>query len=225
MLPQSLALSREEAGQIEMFIHCPPSGRETRAVFCDGPPGVFDEHGRLSQTNALARLFPKPAPAAVCVRRPLGAQPLVQTTERPADITHYALDRLKPTPNPDWVTWAEQAAQLPRSVTLPPEARTRIHRYHLGAARLLAFERNVDYQMSESLKQANGNENLETPTPLEAKLAQPAHVYDLRNQKYLGRTDRIRFTLDPWQPALFALLPEQVAPETLHNHLLRGLQR
>jgi hypothetical protein len=94
---------------------------------------------------------------------------------------------------------------------LPPEARTRIHRFKLGAARLVAFERNIDYHMSEDLKQAGGNEALEKPVELEARLAKPAHAYDLRSGRYLGRTDRLRFLLDPWQPSLFALLDEKVA--------------
>jgi hypothetical protein len=80
---------------------------------------------------------------------------------------------------------------------------------------LVAFERNIDYQMSEELKQAGGNESLEKPVELEAVLAQPAHVYDLRAQTYLGRTDRIGFRLDPWQPALFALTQEKLPAQSI----------
>jgi len=65
------------------------------------------------------------------------------------------------------------------------------------------------------LKQAGGNEALEKPVELEAALARPAHVYDLRAQTYLGHTDRIRFRLDPWQPALFALTPEKLPAESI----------
>ena len=108
---------------------------------------------------------------------------------------------------------------MPREITVPLESRTRIHRYTLGTARLVAFERNVDYHMSEDLKQAGGNETLETPVDLEAKLDKPAHVYDLRAQKYLGLTDKISFTLDPWRPSLYALLPEQIPVEKLNNFL------
>lgn len=107
-------------------------------------------------------------------------------------------------------------------MSLPLTARTRVHRYRLGNARLLAFERNIDYQMSEDLKQAGGNEALEKPIDLEARLAQPTHVYDLRTLKYLGRTDRVRFTLDPWQPSLFALLPEQIPGGDIVSALLKS---
>ena len=55
-----------------------------------------------------------------------------------------------------------------------------------------------------------GNEALEKSVNLSAALDQPAHIYDLRSGKYLGRTDKITFTLDPWQPSLFALLPNKL---------------
>ena len=106
--------------------------------------------------------------------------------------------------------WVEKQLDVPRAVTVPAGTHTRIHRYKLGTARLVAFERNVDYHMSEDLKQAGGNEALEKSVNLSAVLDQPAHVYDLRSGKYLGRTNRITFTLDPWQPSLFALLPNQI---------------
>ena len=82
-------------------------------------------------------------------------------------------------------------------------------------AQLFAFERNVSYHMSEDLKQAGGNEQLEKPVEAEASLAAPAHVYDLRAKSYLGRTNRLRFTLDPWQPSLFAAIAEKVPAEEI----------
>lgn len=98
----------------------------------------------------------------------------------------------------------------PRSGGKPYEARTAIRRYTLGAARLVAFERNITYHMSEDLRQAGGNEPLEKPIELQTRFSKAAHVYDLRAQKYLGHTNQLDFSLDPWQPTLLALLPEKV---------------
>jgi hypothetical protein len=75
--------------------------------------------------------------------------------------------------------------------------------------------------MSEALKQAGGNEALEKPIDLVAQMVLPAHVYDLRTQRYLGRTDRISFTLDPWQPSLFALLPQRASTSDVVAELRR----
>ena len=46
-------------------------------------------------------------------------------------------------------------------------------------------------------------------------------MYDLRTGKYLGHTDRFTFLLDPWQPSLFALLPQPVAPFALISQLMQ----
>ena len=81
-------------------------------------------------------------------------------------------------------------------------------RFQLGAARLLAFERNLSYSPSEDLRQADGNHELEKPVHFEAKLAAPAHLYDLRSGRYLGHSATLAIDLDPWQPALYALTQE-----------------
>ena len=104
---------------------------------------------------------------------------------------------------------------------MPVSARARIHRFRAGKARLVAVERNINYHMSEDLKQAGGNEALEKTQELELTLRSPSHVYDLRAQSYLGKTDRIRFTLSPWQPSLFALTDEKLAPESIVSALAK----
>jgi hypothetical protein len=40
----------------------------------------------------------------------------------------------------------------------------------------------------------------------------PAHVYDLRTSRYLGRTDTLSLGLDPWEPTLLALTETPLAP-------------
>jgi hypothetical protein len=99
---------------------------------------------------------------------------------------------------------------VPPVIQVPRRACVRTHRYRLSTARLLAFERGVDYHMSEDLKQAGGNEPLEKPITFTAKLAEKAHVYDLRSGAYLGERDNIPVDLNPWKPSLFALLPEKL---------------
>ena len=94
-----------------------------------------------------------------------------------------------------------------------------------GPNRLVAFERNVDYHMSEDLKQAGGNENLESPIEVVATLAQPAHVYDLQSKTYLGQTNTLRFTLDPWHPSLFAVTREKLKSIELNEKEIFGKVR
>jgi hypothetical protein len=56
---------------------------------------------------------------------------------------------------------------------------------------------------------------------MDATLARSGHVFDLRAQKYLGETDRIHFTLDPWQPSLFAITQENMPAESIVATLAR----
>ena len=221
ILPQSYALSDKEMAAIERFLSLEPGDTLGRCVFSDGSPGLFDAHGRLRLPEAKTIPFP----LATSGQRIFGRERGGETSWLTHDISRFPAARLSAAPDRtlwDWLQTKEATRwlQTKSAVTLPPESRTRIHRYQLGSARLLAFERNIDYQMSEALKQTGGNEQLEKPVQLEAKLARAAHVYDLRAAKYLGQTDRIRFRLDPWQPSLFALLPEKVVEAGLVEGLL-----
>jgi hypothetical protein len=60
---------------------------------------------------------------------------------------------------------------------------------------------------------------LEQPLRLSARLNRPAHLYDLRARSYLGQTQELTFTVDPWQPSLFAALPEKIPAERLLDYL------
>ena len=215
VLPEALALSDREAAILSAF-----AGAPGHALFCDGSPGLFDGHGRLRTGLAALPALPPTASnqKAFCLSG--GAKPGI--AEMAGDIAGYAAGRLAAQPNLAWPQWiGERLVGIRPSVSVPLESRTSVFRYRLGNARLLAFERNVDYQMSEDLKQSGGNDALEKPVEITAQLKAPAHVYDLRSGKYLGLTDKIVTTVDPWQPSLFALLAEKVAPE----HLIEVLSK
>ncbi len=221
VLPASHALSDREVAEITAFLGPEQSKQLTRAVFCDGVPGAFDQHGKLRQQGALEKFFPAAAAPSSCFAvGGLGGP----SSPGPGDVARYAAGRLSAAAAPEWPDWLRrQLGSLSPEITLPAGARVRLHRFRAGRARLIAFERNVDYQMSEDLKQAGGNEALEKPVELEATLSRSAHVFDLRAQKYLGQTDHLRFTLDPWQPSLFAITEEKLPAESIVATLAREL--
>jgi hypothetical protein len=206
ILSGSYALSDKEASQIHGFLGA------GNPLFTEASPGLFDQHGRLRSKGSFDDLIPPSLTGSFAVSQGQ------QTKSNLAGGAEYAADRLKG--NLDWSAWiGAQLKSIRREVSVPASARTRIHRFRLGPHRLLAFERNIDYHMSEDLKQAGGNESLEKSVEITATLSQAAHVYDLRTQKYLGHTDRIQFTLDPWQPSLFAVTQQKLDPETLVSTL------
>jgi hypothetical protein len=200
VLINSLALSDKEIGELADFIEA-----RSHVIFEQGPFGLFDEH---------AKLRPK-APDTSGERDSVvimadGSPPA------PGDIAGFSVSRAKGETTAAWSSWVKTAlAELKPAIAVPPEARVRVHRFKVPRGQLVAFERNINYQMSEDLKQAGGNETLEKPISVEATLTQPHHIYELRSQKYMGRSDRIQFILDPWQPSLFALTEEKLPAESI----------
>jgi hypothetical protein len=222
ILSGSHAISDREAGEITTFLNHDQKKEISRAVFCDGVPGAFDEHGKLRKQGALEKIFP----ASTSTISTFAASGIGEPSAvGPGDIAQYAADRLKSTPTLEWPDWLQkQLNHLRPEITLSAGARARIHRFRAGRAELIAFERNVDYQMSEDLKQAGGNETLERPIELEATLSHSGHVCNLRTQEYLGETNHIRFTLDPWQPSLFVVTREKLQAGNILTVLANELE-
>jgi hypothetical protein len=207
VLPGSWAISDKEAAEMRAFC----AGGALHSIFADGNPGLFDEHARLRNQGALEAILP-----IVATGTARGVAAGREPSSAPGDIARYAAERLKAAPASAWPDWlGRQLKALPPVVSLPATARVRVHRFSVARGQLVVFERNIAYQMSEELKQAGGNEALEKAVELEATLSQPAHAYDLRTQRYLGHTGRLRFSLDPWQPSVFALTQDRLPAESI----------
>jgi hypothetical protein len=196
VMPHSLALSDKEVAEVRTFLE------NAQGIVLADTPVLFDERGKLRQTEP----FGMRAPGVV-------------------SIEGYGSRRLQAALPGDWSWLAERSRAVPREVVLTsaPASRTQIHRFRLGEATLVVFERNVEYHMSDDITAAGGNANLERAIDLHARFGAKAHVYDLRRQQYLGLTDAITLTLDPWRPSLYALLPREVPAETVVDSLLRQL--
>ncbi|HWQ93803.1 MAG TPA: hypothetical protein VN673_19225, partial [Clostridia bacterium] len=209
VLPGSLGLSGREAREIQA-LH-----ERGGVVFSDGVPGWFDEHGKLQERLALEDLFPARTWGATNATTVFAVSKGKQPAMRVGDMAQYAAERMQLEPNLAWLDWvAKQLGDRRPEVVVPPTTRTRVHRLRFSEGQLLAFERNINYHMSEDLKQAGGNEALEKPVQFEAKLGARKHVYDLRALRYLGRTDRIQINLSGWTPALFGATDREVPMET-----------
>jgi len=199
ILSSAYALSEKEAQQLSQFA----AGAAQKRLLFDDWPGTFDQHGKLRST--------------------LPTHPFDSSGQFKSDPALYAAERLVPRMTPaahDLAGWLAAKLQPRRpEVSLPSEDRVRVHRFHVSGGRLLAFERNIEYVMSESLQQAGGNEALEKPVQINAALAERVHIYDLNTQTYMGYADHIRFTLDPWRPSLFALTKEKTPAASILSTL------
>jgi hypothetical protein len=223
VLPRSYALSDREIAAIESVFRGPFSGESAeRLVLADGTPGIFDEHGRLRAASPLEHQFP-PAkqPTVYAWRSSDSAAP-----SSAIDTAGFPAARLRLEPDTRFWNWLRDHV-AGGYVKLPTAARARVHRFRAGNATLIAVERNVDYQMSEELKQAGGNEALERPVELTAELSPLAHsllIYDLRTGRQIGEGKKWKFTLDPWTPSLFALTADRIPEERLLPLLLEAMR-
>ncbi|HZR17749.1 MAG TPA: beta-galactosidase [Verrucomicrobiae bacterium] len=218
VLANSWAISEKESQALRSVFATRPHKPGSSQILAEGPAGVFDEHGKLRPEKTS--LSPDLASGG-CIALADGAA-LSNTQAQSRD---YLAERLKPASNSAWLGWLKrQLAEVPSEIIVPTATRARVHRFRIRSGRLVAIERNLEYQMSEELKQAGGNQSLEQPVRTEALLRQAAHVYDLRAQTYLGFTNRVVFALDPWRPSLFAFLREKTPETNLVDTLIEQLQ-
>jgi hypothetical protein len=193
VLSSAYALSENEVRQLLQWV-------PVDHIFFDELPATFDEHGKLRKTPT--NMFDR-------AQRFKG------------DPAFYATERLKqnvPANSSDLAHWLDPKLQAARITTsMPPDARVRFYNFPVPRldAQLLAFERNVEYAMSESLQQAGGNEALEKPVQVQVTLPIALPVYDLNAQTYLGRIQHLQFTLDPWHPSLFAVTTNEILADSV----------
>jgi hypothetical protein len=208
ILPESLALSDNEGARIRDF-------SKSGTVLCDGTPGLFDEHGKFRDDPVLGGMVPLANSEQISFAVSPG-----KTVERRRDISEYARDRLKGDMSlTDWLK--ENLPGMSAAARIPREARVRIHRYQTKGAELLALERNISYRMSEDLKQAGGNQALETPIEAKIQLKSAGHVYDLRTGHYMGEGSQFKVHIDPWEPTLLAIFQRKLTGENPVAYLER----
>ena len=231
VLPQSWALSDEEATSITEFLN---STDGPRTILADGQAGLFDEHGRLRTIGALDALLAPTSTPSVVVRR----------LDKPVPRDHVAFEA-SPAAYADadagggreqtsgWVDKIrdEWLNHIPPAVVVSADARVKVWKYTLPPAdflpagaspvRLLAFERNITYRMGEDLQQSADNSAMTGAISITAKLSAPKHAYDLRSGKYLGQSAELILNVSPDIPTLIAVSEVMLAEENLVEQLLR----
>lgn len=189
ILPQSWAMSDAELSAAK-------AAAGSSVVLTNGSAGVFDQHGTLRREGGLTS------------ESPWHAQQLSGTAFTAMELDKLPAARLAAAPDVRFHDWIASCLKSKPPVQIAPAHRVRIHRYTLPAnagVRLIALERNVDWQMSESLSQSGGNEALEKSITIPVKLATPGHIYDLRTGKKLAEGTEFTCTVEPWAPALLGV--------------------
>ncbi len=195
VLPRSTSLSEAEAAAIREFVH------QGGTLVADGEPGLFDQHSRRLPKGLIADLFASPG---------RGKAILVKT-----DTLNYHQNRLV---RKEGETLAAVAAILGGAGVKPaftvtdgsrnPLVGIETHVFRNGGVTILALHGNPDIRVDElGPPEFKSNERFATARALRVILPAEAYAYDVRARRALGRKTELAFTLDPYEPSVFALSP------------------
>ncbi len=180
LLPHTIALSAEAAGEIRDFVAA------GGVAVADGEPGVFDGHGRKAPTPLLSEVFPTPPTRsqkgfafgegkAMYLGVSSGRD---QMRQRLGEILGSAgLAPFAPIARPDGAPATDLVTRI----------------FQNGGTTILALQRDLPAAGSTA------------PERVVLALPQAFQIYDLRARRGLGKTDRLTLDLDPDGPALLAL--------------------
>jgi hypothetical protein len=202
VLPQSWAMSDDEADAITRFVRRPFN---SGVVLADGCAGLFDDHGRLRERGALDGVFPADGSAAVVVvreGRPELSRELTAATSQAADAERTS------GANPGTAIAALRATLLPivpQVLIEPSDARVKVWRYALGPDQLLALERNQSYRMGEDLKQLADNSATAGDVTITLSGLPAAYAYDLRTGQALETRGPLVLRVSADEPTLIGL--------------------
>ena len=193
ILPDSLALSKEEAGAIRDFI------ARGGMVIASGDIGTFDEHSRRLTASQLSDVES-------------------QLVRLPGDVLNYHRDRLLSKEG----AVLEAARKVLDSAGLKPKYRVtdehggavvgvETHVFRNGGATIVGLLSNPQLRVDElGPPEFKSNERFEKARQLRLIAPAESYVYDVRKGVLLGKRKELELTLDPYEPMIFAFVPAAV---------------
>jgi hypothetical protein len=172
-------------------------------VITTGEPGGFDEHSRKLTSPQLNDVRD-------------------QMIRIPGDVLNYHRDRLLGKEG----AVLEAARKVFQTADVRPRYRVvdesgqdavgvEIHVFRNGGATIVGMLTNPDLRVDElGPPEFKSNARFEKPRRLRLLLDAGAYVYDVRKGQFAGKQNQVEFTLDPYEPVVYALLP--LAASDLH---------
>jgi hypothetical protein len=93
-----------------------------------------------------------------------------------------------------------------------------VHRFKVSSARIVAFEKNIDFNTTEDLT-TNIQPN-DQPSRFSAKFDSNYFIYDAWSEKFLGNTNCVDVNLENERPAIFILTTNQFTGSSIIHQLL-----
>jgi hypothetical protein len=186
ILPHSSALSAAEAREIRAF------SEAGGTVIADGQPGTFDEHSRKLEKPFISNVS------------------LVT-----GETLNYHQNRLVGKEGPV----REMAGQLLAAAGVRPEfavadesgthpTGVETHLFRNGGVTIIGLLTNPQLRVDElGPPEFKSNDRFAKPRSLKLTFPEEMYVYDVRAAKSLGKRKDLTLTLDPYEPAVFAVSP------------------
>lgn len=203
VLPRSSALSHAEADAIRRFVE------QGGTVIADGKPGTFNEHSRRLAEPQLNDLFGDKGKEPFATRHVGQGQAISLFT----DTLNYHQNRLVKKEAPV----QRMVGGLLRSQGIEPEfavvdasgqpvAGVETHVFRNGGVSLVALSSNPQLRVDElGPPDFRSNERFEQPVSFELKLPATLNVYDVRARRHLGVVQKLKLTLNPYEPIVLAV--------------------
>ncbi|HET8549775.1 MAG TPA: alpha-amylase family protein [Bryobacteraceae bacterium] len=194
ILPRSNSLSPKEARAIRDFVE------HGGTVIADSVPGEYNEHSRKLDRSPLADLFTGGGKAILFK----------------GDILNYHQNRLVKKEREVHQAMGELLAGVKPQIPVVgadgrPIVGVEIHSFVSGGVRIVAVLSNPQLRVDElGPPEFRSNERFTEPAAVRLMIPENMHVYDIRKARYLGGPSELRETLDPYEPAIYAVSPAQL---------------
>lgn len=206
ILPDSRSLSEEEAGAIRDFVD------RGGTLIASGELGTYDQHSRRLAMSRLNDIQDR-------------------VVRLSGDVLNYHRDRLLGKEGAVLEAARkvfESAGVRPRYVVTDEHgqavAGVETHVFRNGGATIVGLLSNPQLRVDElGPPEFKSNQRFEKPLHLRLAAPKEAYVYNIRTGEALGKKKEVDLTLDPYEPAIYAFLPE--AAEGLRVNVSPQVQR
>lgn len=208
ILPRSTALSAREAAALREF------AARGGTIIADGEPGLFDEHGKRLDKGQLADLFAATPGNNTFASHSAGRGRAVLLN---TPVLNYHQYRLVNKEGPIHALFADllrtAGVQPAIAVTGPggkPMVGIEAHTFRNGGATILAIMTNPQLRVDElGPPEFRSNERFAKPMSVQVALPRDSFVYDMRAGKALGRKREMSVTVQPYEPSIYSISPEE----------------
>jgi hypothetical protein len=195
ILPRSSSLSGSEVRAIREFVDA--GGK----VIADSMPGEYNEHSRKLNHSPLGDLFTNGK--AVLFKGDILNYHQNRLVKKEGEV-HEAIGKLLSGVKPEFPVLGAEGK---------PVVGVETHSFMNGGVRIVALLSNPQLRVDElGPPEFKSNERFAQPVTVRLHIPKGMQVYDIRGAKDIGRPSEVKVTLDPYEPAIYAITASPLPP-------------